>query len=254
MMDQSIITELENKRVLITGATGGIGTSLVQMFASKGAVLGIHYHQNKEKAETLSQEIEINGGQSACFQADLLSPKGLHLVNTFVQRFGGIDVLINNAGAILGYEDFLKLSETAWSETFYLNTQAPFFLAQRAFVHMKKSGGGKIINISSIAAKYGGSSKSMHYGASKAALEATTIGLAQVGAKHNILVNAVRGGFINTPAQQRLSSQKDLRERIKLIPLQKSGEPEDIASMVVFLASKAGNFITGEILTIAGGD
>jgi len=253
-MGRSIIAELENKRVLITGATGGIGACLVQTFADKGAVVGIHYHQNKEKAEALSREIETNGGQSACFQADLLSSSGPPLVDAFVDRFGGIDILVNNAGAILGYENFLELSETAWRETFHLNAQVPFFLAQRAFASMKDNGGGKIINISSIAAKYGGSEKSLHYGASKAALESTTVGLARAGAPYNILVNAIRGGFIDTPAQHRLSSQKDLTERIKLIPLQKAGQSEDIASMVVFLASKAGDFITGEILTVAGGD
>ena len=93
---------------------------------------------------------------------------------------------------------------------------------------------GRIINISSIGVKYGGSEKTLHYNAAKASLEAVTRGLAKLGAEHNILVNAVRGGFIDTSAQQRLSSQKDLTERIKRIPLQRAGQPEDIASMVVF--------------------
>ena len=253
-MDSSIISGLVNKRVLITGATGGIGVSLVRMFAAKGAVVGIHYHQNQEQAELLSREVELNGGRSGCFQADLLSSGGADLVDAFVGHFDGIDVLVNNAGGVCGFEDFLDLDETAWNKTFRLNAQVPFFLAQRAFTRMKKSGGGKIINISSIAAKYGGSARSLHYGASKAALEAVTVGLARFGAPYNILVNAVRGGFIDTAAQQRLSPQKDLTARINLIPLQRAGKPEDIASLVVFLASGAGDFITGEIMTVAGGD
>ncbi len=253
-MDPLIISELKNKKVLITGATGGIGISLVRMFAAQGAIVGIHYHKNQEQAELLNREVESEGGQSSCFQADLLSSGGADLIDAFVERFDGIDVLVNNAGAICGFENFFELSETAWDETFQLNARAPFFLAQRAFAQMKKNGGGKIVNISSIAAKYGGSTRSLHYGASKAALEAATIGLAKAGAPYNILVNAVRGGFIDTPAQQRLSSQKDLKERIKLIPLQRAGKPEDIASMVVYLSSSAGDFITGEITTVSGGD
>jgi len=253
-MSSPIISGLKNKKVLVTGATGGIGTSLVRMFAAKGAVVGIHYYKNKEQAELLSREVEAKGGQSGCFQADLCASGGEVMIDAFVERFDGIDVLVNNAGAICGYEDFLDLDEAAWTKTFQLNTQAPFFLAQRAFAKMKKSGGGKIINISSIAAKYGGSARSLHYGASKAALESVTVGLARAGAPHKILVNAVRGGFIDTPAQQRLSTQKDLAERIKLIPLQRAGKPEDIASLVVFLSSGAGDFITGEIMTVAGGD
>lgn len=253
-MSSPIISGLENKRVLVTGATGGIGTRIVRMFATKGAVVGIHYHKNQGQAELLAREVESSGSQSDFFQADLLSSNGADLVDAFVERFDGIDVLVNNAGAICGFEDFLELDETSWSETFQLNAQAPFFLAQSAFARMKKSSGGKIINISSIAAKYGGSTRSLHYGASKAALEAVTIGLARAGAPHNILVNAVRGGYIDTPAQHRLSSQKDLAERVKRIPLQRAGQPEDIASMVVFLASGAGDFITGEIMSVTGGD
>jgi 3-oxoacyl-[acyl-carrier protein] reductase len=253
-MNSSIISGLKNKKVLVTGATGGIGTSLVRMFAEKGAMVGIHYHQNKEQAELLDREVESSGGRSCCFQADLLCPGGSDLVDAFIERFGDIDVLVNNAGGICGFEDFLELDESDWIKSFQLNAQVPFFLAQRAFIWMKKNGGGKIINISSIAAKYGGSARSLHYGASKAALEAVTIGLAKAGAPHNILVNAVRGGFIDSPAQQRLSSLKDLQERVKLIPLQRAGEPKDIASMVVFLASSAGDFITREIMTVAGGD
>ena len=119
---------------------------------------------------------------------------------------------------------------------------------------MKAQGGGKIINISSIAAKYGGSVKSLHYGAAKASLEAITIGLARFGAPYNILVNAIRGGFIDTQFQNRYAKEKDLKSRIALIPLKRPGKPDDIAHAVLYLASEAGNFITGEILTIAGGD
>ena len=246
--------ELNNKRILITGASGDIGGSIARHFAESGAVLGIHYGQNLKAADALTREIEKKGGQAACFQANLLSENPCHLIDEFIGKFGGIDVLVNNAGGVVGFKDFLKLDETSWSETYQLNVQAPFFLAQRAFGHMKQQGGGKIINISSVAAKYGGSARSMHYGAAKAALEAMTVGLARFGAPHNILVNAVRGGFIDTQSQDRLASEKDLKARVELIPLKRPGKPEDIARTVLHLVSKAGDFITGEVLTVAGGD
>ena len=253
-LNHQTISGLKDKKVLVTGATGGIGSCLVQMFAKEGATLGIHYHQNQEQAKSLSRNIEVDGGRAGCFQADLLSTNELSLVQEFIERFGGIDILINNAGGILGFKDFLELDESAWTETHRLNVQAPFFLAQRAFAHMKKHGGGKIINISSIAAKYGGSSKSLHYGSAKAGLESITVGLARAGAPHNILVNAVQAGFIDTPLQQRLAGGKNLQERIDLIPLQRPGKPRDVAGAVVYLASAAGDFITSEIMTVAGGD
>jgi 3-oxoacyl-[acyl-carrier protein] reductase len=118
---------------------------------------------------------------------------------------------------------------------------------------MRDHRGGKIINISSISVKYGGSAQTLHYGAAKSALETVTLGLSKAGAKHNILVNTVRGGFIDTPMHQKLG-RTNIEKRIEMIPLKKAGKPRDVAGMVLFLASEAGDFITGETFTVAGGD
>lgn len=244
---------IRDKKVLITGASGGIGSSMALLFAKHGAVLGLHYNSEKEVADSLVLEVEKSGAQASLFQADLLRESGETLVEAFIDHFGGIDILINNAGAVFGFKDFLELDDKSWEKTFKLNAQAPFFMARRAFACMKKNDGGKIINISSVAAKYGGSERSLHYGAAKAALEAETIGLARAGAKYNILVNAVRGGVIDTPFHRKLGS-KNIEERVQLIPLKRAGRPEDVASMALFLASEGGDFITGEIIAVAGGD
>ena len=244
---------LSDSKVLITGASGGIGQSLVRLFADHEAVVGIHYHENRAQAEALTGEVEKRGGRAACFQADLLTTNISDLVDRFVEKFKGIDVLVNNAGAVFGSVDFLELEIESWEKTFQLNAQAPFFLARQAFSHMKNHGGGKIINISSISAKYGGSAKTMHYGAAKAALEAITVGMSRAGASHNILVNAIRGGFIDTPMHQKLG-RANLEKRIEMIPLKRAGTVEDVARMALFLASEGGDFITGETRTVAGGD
>jgi 3-oxoacyl-[acyl-carrier protein] reductase len=244
---------LNGKRVLITGASGGIGSCLARLFAEYGALLGLHYHQNRSETETLVREIEKAGGEAVAIQADLCAPAFPDLLQTFTKRFGGIDILVNNAGAVIGAVDFLDLDPQMWERTFRLNVQNPYFLAREAFVAMKAQGSGKIISISSISAKYGGSTKSLHYGAAKAALEAVTIGLARQGAPHNILVNAVRGGFIDTLMHHKMG-RTDRQQRIDMIPLRRAGTPVDVARMVLFLASEAGDFITGEILTVAGGD
>ncbi|HIF02868.1 MAG TPA: SDR family NAD(P)-dependent oxidoreductase, partial [Nitrospinaceae bacterium] len=125
-LNHQIISGLKEKKVLITGATGGIGSSLVRMFANEGATIGIHYHQNQKQAKSLLHDIEKDGVKAKCFQADLLSTNELSLVQEFIERFGGIDILINNAGGILGFKDFLELDESAWAETHRLNVQAPF--------------------------------------------------------------------------------------------------------------------------------
>lgn len=245
---------LEGKRVLVTGASTGIGAAIVRMLAEAGASIGIHYKVSKAEAEELLRCVEAKGGQARLFQYDFLENTAYKLlIQSFVEAFAGIDILVNNAGGIYGYTHFEELDEEAWDKTFILNAKAPFFLAREAFLVMKSQGGGKIINISSISAKYGGSAKTLHYGASKAALDAITIGLAKRGAPHGILVNSVRGGFVDTPLHNKMG-RTDLSDRINLIPLKRAGKPEDIAGMVSFLASTAGDFITGEVFTVAGGD
>jgi len=231
---------IKGKRVLITGATSGIGACTTELLKSYGAILPAN----------------PQGRTNKVFPRDLLSyTVRQDLVRTFVNDFGGIDVLVNNAGGIYG-ADFLELEEQDWDMTFTLNVKAPFFLARDAFKVMQEQGqGGKIINISSISAKYGGSTTTMHYGAAKAALDATTVGLARAGAPYNILVNSIRGGLIDTPFHKKIGRDaKAIEGRIKLIPLKRIGQPIDIARMVLFLASEAGDYITGEMFTIAGGD
>jgi 3-oxoacyl-[acyl-carrier protein] reductase len=250
----ALFKDLKGKRVLVTGASSGIGASIAELFGSYNAVVGVHYRENKKDALAVMNNIANKGGKATLFPGDLLQPSvRANLLKSFTDTYGGIDVLVNNAGGVYGAKDFLKLDEESWDNTFTLNAKAPFFLAREAFAAMKKQGGGKIINISSISAKYGGSPVTMHYGAAKAALDSLTIGLARAGAPFNILVNSVRGGVVNTPFHQKMG-RESLEERIKLIPLKRAGEPADIARMVLFLASEAGNYITGEVITIAGGD
>jgi 3-oxoacyl-[acyl-carrier protein] reductase len=244
---------IKNKKVLITGASGGIGSCMALLFAEYGANLGIHYNVGENESTILVDKIKKMGTDGATFQADLTKESSKSIIPSFINHFGGLDVLINNAGAAIGPKDILDMDEESWDKTFQLNTRAPFFLAQNAFKHMKENGGGKIINISSISVKYGGSSKTLHYGAAKSALETVTLGLSKAGAEHNILVNTVRGGYIDTPMHQKMG-RKNSKERIEMIPLKKAGKPQDMAGMVLFLASEAGDFITGETFTVAGGD
>jgi 3-oxoacyl-[acyl-carrier protein] reductase len=227
---------------------------MARLLASYGAVVGLHYKRNAEQAAALRAELASDGREAEAFQGDLLDAGGCQaLMGAFLKRFGAIDVLINNAGAVIGPGELAELEETAWDQTFALNARAPFLLAQQAFARMKRQGGGKIINISSVAAKYGGSPTTLHYAAAKAALEAVTVGMANAGAPHHILVNAIRAGFIDTPVH-RAMGRADTRERVQRIPRRRAGPPRDVARLALFLASEAGDYITGSILTVSGGD
>lgn len=248
---------IKDKRVLITGASGGMGAAFAELFADYGARLGLHYAKNEDEASRLLASVRRKGTEAKIFKADLLRSEEItKLANSFIKKFGGIDVLINNAGAVFDQIDFRELEEKSWQNTFDLNVKAPFLLSRFVFDVMKDHGGGRIINLSSVNVKYGGSAKSMHYVASKAALESITRTFAKEGAKYKILVNAIRPGVIDTPMRTKIAgyTKEDFEKRVAIVPLKRAGKPIDVARMALFLASEAGNFITGEVFTVAGGD
>jgi 3-oxoacyl-[acyl-carrier protein] reductase len=254
MDPMTMFETIRNKRVLVTGGGSGIGASIAELFAQQGAVVGIHYHANKSSMELLAGKSGFQNRKTFIIQADLLNSKQRDaLIPSFINQAGRIDVLVNNAGAILGTDHFLKLDQKSWDATLTLNLTAPFFLARDAFSFMKDHGGGRIINISSIAAKYGGSSSSLHYGAAKAGIEAVTRTLARDGAGYNILVNAIEPGVIDTDFHKKIG-RASLAERVKTIPLKRAGVPLDIARLCLFLAAESGDYMTGQVLGVTGGD
>ena len=245
---------LASKRVLVTGAGGGIGAATAQAFGEAGCALGLHALRSEAACRALAERFRAAGGKAEVLTGDLRDPAvRASLVDRFVAAAGGIDVLVNNAGGALGARHFLELEEAAWEETFALNTLAPFALARAAFRWMRDHGGGRIINIGSIGVKFGGGSHTMHYSAAKAALETLSLGMARAGAPHNILVNVIRPGVIDTPFHAKVP-KADREGRVRQIPLGQAGTPQDVARMVAYLASDAGRFITGQIFAVSGGE
>jgi len=255
-MKTKMFPGIKGKKVLVTGASGGIGASVAKLLSSCGAVVGLHYYQNEREANKIFTAIKKQRGKAELFKTNLLNPEERNgLIKSFIKTFGGIDILINNAGGVIGNQNFLELDENSWDATLSLNLKAPFFLSQKVFKIMKKQKWGRIINISSVAAKFGGSPSSLHYAGAKAGLEAITIGLAREGVPYNILVNAVRPGVIGTPFHEKIGRDSaKMEKRIDLIPLKRIGTPNDIASMVLYLASSYADFITSQIFTVSGGE
>ena len=242
---------MKNKRVLVTGASSGIGASTAEEFLLQGAKVGLHFNKNRTGAYAIQKKFPER--QCRLFQADFTkTDRVLSLWKNFVDWAGGIDVLVNNAGEVNPVL-LEELTEEVWDSTFQVNTKAPFLLSQKAFEYMKKNGSGRIINISSIGVKFGGSITTIHYSASKAALEAITRSFAKAGAQYNILVNAVQVGVTDTPLHKKIG-RSDLSERISLIPLKRLAQPKEIARVILFLAKENNSFITGTVICVSGGE
>ncbi len=242
------------KKILITGSGSGMGACIAEIMGSYGAIVGVHYNTSEKNAERIAQKINNSGGVAFTIQGDLLDENDRdEMVPVFIDRAGGIDVLVNNAGAVFGNSHFLEMDSSSWKKTIDLDLTAPFFLSQKAFLYMKDHGGGKIINISSIASKYGGSDRTTHYGAAKAGLDAITRSFSKAGAPYNILVNSIQPGVIDTSFHKKIG-RASLDERVKKIPLQRAGSTRDVARLCLFLASECGDYITGQVYGITGGD
>lgn len=243
---------MKDKRILVTGASGGIGFQIACDFLKRGASVGAHYCHNQAGARRLLDYAAP--GQCQIFQADFShSDDVLRLWDEFMNWSGRIDVLVNNAGEATQPAPIDELTEAAWDKTFQVNLKAPFLLSRAALSVMSKQCSGRIINISSIGVKFGGSPVTVHYSASKAALEAITKSFAKAGAPFNVLVNAVQAGVTDTPLHKKVG-KTDLSRRISLVPLKRLAKPSEISNMVLFLASEESSYITGTVVSVAGGE
>lgn len=244
---------LVGKVALISGGSSGIGRATCSALAAQGAQVAVHYFTGRERATEVVTEICRKGGQAAAFRADLRRRLEIDdLVNQVKSSFGRLDILINNAGDPIRRVAFPDVDEALLDETIAVNFKATFLLTQRALPLLAVSQG-TIVNISTALTRRAGSGGNLHYAAVKGAVDVLTLGLAAELGPLGIRVNCVAPGAIDTELQTRLSDPERLKRSANLAVLRRLGSPEEIADAVVFLASKASSFITGQTIYVDGG-
>jgi 3-oxoacyl-[acyl-carrier protein] reductase len=245
----------DNKNVIVTGASTGIGRASAIEFARSGAKVVVNYYHSPEAANEVVERIKSEGEEAIAIQADVSKTSNVQkLVKESMAFFGDrIDVLVNNAGGLLERKPIMEVNEELWDECFDLNVKSVFLCCREVVPVMKKQGHGKIINVSSVAARNGGGPGSAHYSASKSAVLTFSKGLAKELALTGITVNNVAPGVISTPFHDKFTS-KEMRENFKkAIPVGREGTAQETAWSILFLASKFADYIVGETLEINGG-
>ena len=245
---------LRHRVALITGGGTGIGCQIARQMAACGADL-ILAGRNVDRLETVSRELQAMGGKALPVRADIRRPEQIDaLLQAAIAAFGRIDILVNNAaGSFLAAAR--KITVKGWQSVIDTTLNGTFYCSQAAGLHMIEQGGGKIINITATL-HFKGSPGLVAPTAAKAGVEAMTKTLALEWAKFNILVNAIAPGPIHTEgADQNLWSNPTFRDMVKRgVPLGRFGRPEDVANMAVYLASPAGDYITGATMVVDGGE
>ena len=242
-----------NKNVLVTGSSRGIGRAIAQLFAESGARVAIHYHKNRQAAERTFADLP--GGPHLLVQADVSDPLSVQqMVDTVLNATERIHVLVNNAGIFEEYP-IIELTYEQWQEkwerTIRTNLLGPANTSFCLMQHMKKQGGGKIVNVSSRGA-FRGEPDAPDYGASKAGLNSLSQSMAVALAQYNVFVYAVAPGFIDTHmTAEMLSGPKGDAIRGQS-PLGRVALPEEVARTVVFLASEGTDYLTGCIVDVNG--
>jgi len=245
------VSGLAGKAALVTGGSRGIGRAICIALAREGAKVAVNYNTNPTLAEEVTAQIRAAGGEAFAIKGDVANADdAAAIVKATVDRFGALDILVNNAG-ITRDGLLMRMSEDDWDAVHQTNLRGAFLVTKAAMRPMLRARGGRIINISSVVGVMGNAGQA-NYAAAKAGLIGFTRSVAREVSSRGITVNAVAPGFINTDIITGMSEQAT-QAVMGQIPLGRIAEPEEVAPLVVFLASEGAGYITGQCIHVDGG-
>lgn len=245
--------DLAGKVVLVTGASTGIGAGCAKEFAAHGCRVVVHYNSSKDAALEVAQAVKAAGGDALTVQGDLRrSADCARVVAAAAERFKSIDVLINNAGALVRRVPITELSDEVFDDVVDLNVRSMMMCTKYAVPHMPN--GGSIINVTSVAARHGGGPGAALYAGSKGFVSTATKGLAKELVGRRIRVNAVSPGVVTTPFHDKFSTPEQLEAMRQTIPMARLGTVDECVGAFVYLASeKLSGYVTGQVIEVNGG-
>jgi len=250
-----MISDLQGKVVLITGASTGIGAAAAIAFARLGSRLAIHYNASAEAAEKVGAEARAAGAQATLVAGDVTRTENVkRIVAETMNAYGRIDVLVNNAGGMIGRTRIEDYTEDYLQKVLALNvTQVAMFMHEVIPI-MRRQKSGNVINVSSIAARHGGGGGAIIYAGAKGFISTATHGWAKEVAADGIRVNAVSPGVITTPFHDRYSTAEQLKAMQATVPMNRLGSADECAGTFVYLASdQMSGYVTGQVIEVNGG-
>lgn len=244
----------EGQVALITGASSGIGAATAEAFAREGAAVAVNYFKNQPGADEAVKRVEKAGREAMAIRADVTRAADVKkMVEAALKKWGRLDILVNNAGDLLARRTLADMTEEYWDQVMDLNLKSVFLCVEAVWKHMAERKSGSIINVASIAGRNGGGLGAAAYSAAKGGMITYTKGLAKELAPRGIRVNAIAPGVIATPYHERYSSPEMMQKFVAAIPVGRAGTSEEIADVIVFLASPAARYMAGETVEVNGG-
>lgn len=248
-----ILDDIKGLRVLVTGASSGIGAAVALAFAEHGAAVAIHYNSSATAAQDIAASITAIGGKAVTVAGDVRDPlQAATIVEEAVAALGGLDVLVNNAGGMVEPQQLASYSDAIYDQVMDLNLRSVLAMTRAAHPHLKASGRGSIINTGSIAGRNGGQGGSALYAAAKASLHSLTKAMANEFAP-DIRVNTLAPGLMLT--RFHVNTSKERLESVRSsLPLRRLGTAQDCVGPCLFLASQAmSGYVTGQTIDVNGG-